>query len=52
MVQLSGKESKLEFEQEIMPFDRFAEADPGAANRIVITKTYINRIRRPLAPYF
>ena len=52
MVQLSGKESKLEFEQEIMPFDRFTEADPGAANRIVITKTYINRIRRPLAPYF
>lgn len=51
-VQLSGKESKLEFEQEIMPFDRFAEEDPGAANRIVTTKAYIHRIRQPFAPYF
>ena len=51
-VQLSGKDSKLEFEQEIMPFDRFAETDPEAANRIVITKACSHRSRRPFAPYF
>ena len=49
---MSGKDSKLEFEQEIMPFDRFPEADPEAANRIVITKGCIHRIRRPFAHYF
>ena len=49
---MSGKDSKLEFEQEIMPFERFAEADPEEANRIVITKACIHRIRRPFAPYF
>ena len=49
---MSGKDSMLEFEQEIMPFDRFPEADPEAANRIVITKGCIHRIRRPFAHYF